>query len=512
MATNGLKSSPSVPETLPPKKRNSRDNSNELPSEHVFKTPSPFWNQNGFKRVRRSREPVPVPLLEPHIPQVYHPQWPEVASALNPALSHALSDGGTFPSWGHHFTSSERLQNLPNYPDNSDPMRLHNLYSSPYYYSYIPAEPRDVFLKSYHRRLTGHSQYSTPVVRPVPQSLACHYSRGILSKDSLSGEEARHRFEGERVTQWHERLQNQRAAQEWRPRKRDYTRDSVKWDSIQWIPESGTEPSRHKQYSESKEDLSQNQDGRTGDVSNNDDRRTADLHQQLHQQQQQQLPVTHPSCSSTKHSKWGTEEQAGEQLPLLARNESTEAHKQLASTWQMSRFMEGSLIELVGGKLKRVEDLKMEDFESCTESCPELSLRRFTVQKITHSHKCPGLTSLEVELADEHHLKLSLEVCEEYPFYVCGRGWSSCSPERTAHLCCLHCHQLQLGDVCLALTPVPAPPAAPTLPCKEEVDEGNLHQGNSAEQSAEEMRAGKQRKRHRSAPELRNLLQCETRP
>ncbi|KAI4905515.1 hypothetical protein NFI96_016526 [Prochilodus magdalenae] len=488
MATNGLKSSPSIPETLPPKKRNTREISNEPPAEHIFKTPSPFWNQNGFKRVRRSREPSVVPHIDPHL--AYHPQWPDTTSILSPALSHALADNGAFPSWGQHFAGSERLMSLPT-SDNSESIRMHNLYGSPYYWSYIPTEPRDVFLKSYHRRLRG--QYGPPIVKPVPQSFACHYSKGILSKDGLSGEEARQRFEGERVTHWHERLQNQRALQDWRTRKRDYTRDSVKWDSVQ----SGTELSRHKHYSEF---MVLSQGGRTEDLSN--DARTEDLHHQ-------QLPVSQPSCSNSEQSEWGSEDRTREELPLLARSEGAAAQKHLASSWVLSRFVEGSLIELVGGKLKRVEDLKMEDFEICTESSPELSLRKFTVQKITQS-PTPGLNLLEVELADEFHSKLSLEVCEEYPFFVCGRGWSSCSPERTAHVCCLRCHQLYLGDVCLALTPEPTPPAMQTQPDIGESDDRHLDQANGTEKSAGVARAGKQRRRHRSAPELRDILQSRS--
>lgn len=50
-----------------------------------------------------------------------------------------------------------------------------------------------------------------------------------------------------------------------------------------------------------------------------------------------------------------------------------------------------------------------------------------------------------------------VDVYVEYPFFVRGQGWSSCSPQRTARLCGLQCRQLSVGDVCLALTPVSAP-------------------------------------------------------
>lgn len=58
-----------------------------------------------------------------------------------------------------------------------------------------------------------------------------------------------------------------------------------------------------------------------------------------------------------------------------------------------------------------------------------------------------------------------LTVLEEYPFFVRDRGWSSCSPQRSADLYGLHCRQLSPGDVCLALTPTPStlPPTTLTL-------------------------------------------------
>ncbi|KAK2176034.1 hypothetical protein NP493_689g01009 [Ridgeia piscesae] len=40
----------------------------------------------------------------------------------------------------------------------------------------------------------------------------------------------------------------------------------------------------------------------------------------------------------------------------------------------------------------------------------------------------------------------------EHPFFVFGRGWSSCSPQRTMQYYSLQCHQLQVGDICISLT------------------------------------------------------------
>lgn len=117
-----------------------------------------------------------------------------------------------------------------------------------------------------------------------------------------------------------------------------------------------------------------------------------------------------------------------------------------------------------------------------------------------------------------------VDVYVEYPFFVRGRGWSSCSPQRTARLCGLQCHQLSVGDVCLALTPVLAPQAPQpatsepkTSPEKLE-EEGceplkaphpqsgpsTLLPTRPGEQALEPKRGAEAvRRRHFSAPELR---------
>lgn len=59
-----------------------------------------------------------------------------------------------------------------------------------------------------------------------------------------------------------------------------------------------------------------------------------------------------------------------------------------------------------------------------------------------------------------------VDVYTEFPFFVRGRGWSSCCPQRTARLCGLQCRQLSVGDICLVLTPLPphSTPHPPPLP------------------------------------------------
>lgn len=112
-----------------------------------------------------------------------------------------------------------------------------------------------------------------------------------------------------------------------------------------------------------------------------------------------------------------------------------------------------------------------------------------------------------------------VDVYEEYPFFVRGQGWSSCCPERTAHLCGLQCRQLAVGDVCLALTPVSTAPQTLTSATVEP----KTSPRTSGEETCDLLKvphpqvppepqrpAGGQRKeteavrrRHYSAPELR---------
>lgn len=384
MAANGLRGSPSIPETLPPKKRNTRENSNEAPAEPVFKTPSPFWNQTqNFRKSRRPREPVSVSYIDLHSAAAYHPLW---SDASNQVLLHPLGENGTFSSWAPYFESGEQLLGVSNHNRNN-PMSVHDFYGASSYWSYAPlTEQRDLLFKSYGR---FSNQYKPKIIKPVPRSLASHYTRSILHKDAPRGQ-----FDmgSARGAQWDERLRNESTKNDTRMRKRNYIREGIKQNSGQFA-ESGTDLSRHKYYSEFK-DLSQGRAAKTEDL------------------QHQWFPVIHQSCSNNEQLKSETEVTMRDEHPLLARSEKAETREQqelaLPSSQLLSRFFEGSLIELDGGRLKRVEDLQLEDFECCTASCPELSLTRFTVKMITCSHK-PGLICVEVEVDDNLHSKVQTQ-------------------------------------------------------------------------------------------------------
>ncbi|XP_066529195.1 ataxin-1-like [Hoplias malabaricus] len=120
----------------------------------------------------------------------------------------------------------------------------------------------------------------------------------------------------------------------------------------------------------------------------------------------------------------------------------------------LPHFAKGSLIELAGGRLKKVEELRTEDFLYSADTSPEFHLSTCTILLISPgpSH---GFNHLQVLLADRNTQEL-LTVLEEYPFFVRDRGWSSCSPQRSVQLYGLPCRQLCSGDICLALTPMPS--------------------------------------------------------
>ncbi|KAM6959211.1 ataxin-1a [Aplochiton taeniatus] len=113
-------------------------------------------------------------------------------------------------------------------------------------------------------------------------------------------------------------------------------------------------------------------------------------------------------------------------------------------------FCRGSIIQLADGELKRVEDLKTEDFIQSAEVSSELKIDSSTVERIDGS-PTPHFALVQFSVG-EHRSQVSVEVLLEYPFFVFGQGWSSCCPDRTTQLLELPCTKLSVGDVCISLT------------------------------------------------------------
>ncbi|KAG7335670.1 hypothetical protein KOW79_000363 [Hemibagrus wyckioides] len=113
-------------------------------------------------------------------------------------------------------------------------------------------------------------------------------------------------------------------------------------------------------------------------------------------------------------------------------------------------FMKGSIIQLADGELKRVEDLRTEDFLQSAEVSTELKIDSSTVERIDSS-RTPDAVIIQFSVG-EHKAQVCVEVLVEYPFFVFGQGWSSCCPDRTTQLLALSCAKLSVGDVCISLT------------------------------------------------------------
>lgn len=121
------------------------------------------------------------------------------------------------------------------------------------------------------------------------------------------------------------------------------------------------------------------------------------------------------------------------------------------SSCNPSHFMKGAIIQLATGELKRVEDLQTQDFVRSAEVSGGLKIDSSMVVDIRASQQRPGLVSLHFTVGEQQS-KVTIDVPPEHPFFVFGQGWSSCSPQRTAQLYGLTCHNLQVGDVCVSIT------------------------------------------------------------
>ncbi|KAI8491160.1 hypothetical protein Bbelb_312010 [Branchiostoma belcheri] len=121
----------------------------------------------------------------------------------------------------------------------------------------------------------------------------------------------------------------------------------------------------------------------------------------------------------------------------------------------LGHFMKGSVIQLAGGELKRVEDVTTEDFLQMSGSGPSSSsphhVTSSTVVRITmEDGSSAGLVHITFAVGHEKNL-VTVESTVDHPFFVVGQGWSSCRPERTLSRYSLQCHTLTVGDTCISL-------------------------------------------------------------
>ncbi|SPP78438.1 uncharacterized protein LOC117581217 [Drosophila guanche] len=129
-------------------------------------------------------------------------------------------------------------------------------------------------------------------------------------------------------------------------------------------------------------------------------------------------------------------------------------------------FRKGAYIELSNGALRRVEDIRTEDFIQSALRSQLFDLREATVVRIDRGH----LSHVTITFSyDTRYAKVNMDVLPGHPLFVYGQGWASCNPQLSFQLYELKCQQLQVGDICLSLVPreqiaPPPPPPPPPAP------------------------------------------------
>lgn len=115
-------------------------------------------------------------------------------------------------------------------------------------------------------------------------------------------------------------------------------------------------------------------------------------------------------------------------------------------------YYKGSMIQLADGSLRRVEDMKTQDFISCVQATPEAELHRSKILAIeTRDNNNAVLISFEVERDGKPFV---VECPFEHPFFVYDKGWSACCPDRCRQIYGLDVRKLLVGDDCISLNSI----------------------------------------------------------
>ncbi|KAL1431871.1 hypothetical protein MTO96_013961 [Rhipicephalus appendiculatus] len=146
----------------------------------------------------------------------------------------------------------------------------------------------------------------------------------------------------------------------------------------------------------------------------------------------------------------------GPQLAVAASSSSTSSSSSSAQVpgalHYPAYFVKGSIIQLGSGLLKKVEDLRTEDFVSSANLSRDLRIDSSRVLRVAEApSKGDGVALLSFSVG-QNQVQVTVEAPVEHPFFVFNRGWSSCNPERSLQRYQLQCHRLSVGDVCISLT------------------------------------------------------------
>ena len=112
-------------------------------------------------------------------------------------------------------------------------------------------------------------------------------------------------------------------------------------------------------------------------------------------------------------------------------------------------YRKGSVIQLADNSLKKIEDMKTQDFLSCVASSPDLVLDASTIVEIEMRNTSSAIITFSV---GRREVRSKVEVPLDHPFFVYHEGWSSCSPERARKVHNLETRLLSVGDSCITLS------------------------------------------------------------
>lgn len=118
-----------------------------------------------------------------------------------------------------------------------------------------------------------------------------------------------------------------------------------------------------------------------------------------------------------------------------------------ATTYYPTHFMRGTQLNVANG-VKKVEDLSSDDFLRCAAESDDVIVNASIVTSIKIS---AGSVTIVFETGLERQ-KVPLKCQIEHPFFVLGKGWSSCNPRKSGENYGLDCEMLQVDDVCIVLT------------------------------------------------------------
>lgn len=119
-----------------------------------------------------------------------------------------------------------------------------------------------------------------------------------------------------------------------------------------------------------------------------------------------------------------------------------------ATTYYPTHFMRGTQLNVANGDIKKVEDLSSDDFLRCAAESDDVLVNASIVTSIKVS---AGSATIVFETGIERQ-QVALKCQIEHPFFVLGKGWSSCNPRKSGENYGLDCELLQVDDVCIVLT------------------------------------------------------------